>query len=172
MKKIKVYLSLVIASIALLTSCVKQDSKVYSGGAKVEFDATVLNSPAVGKTFPLLTRVPVYGVALATANPLISRATPGVITFRVNLVGPQASTARTINYRVVTAETTAVSGTHYTSGSSLVIPANSSFGDLSVTILNPGVAGTPVNLVFELLGNGSEITANVNYRFLGMTIAQ
>jgi hypothetical protein len=172
MKKIKVYASIILASFVLLTSCIKQDSKIYSAGTVVEFDASVLNSPAVGKTFPLLTRVPVYGVAVATANPLITRTTPGVIRFRVNLVGPQATIDRTINYSLVAGETTAVSGTHYTSGNSFVIPANSSFGEISVTILNPGVTGTPVNLVFELLGNGADIKANTNYRFLGMTIAQ
>lgn len=172
MKKIKVYFSLIVATFALLTSCIKQDSKLYSAGTVVEFDATVLNAPAVGKTFPLLTRVPVYGIAASTANPLITRTTPGVIRFRVNLVGAQSSSDRTITYRVVPSESTAVSGTHYTSGTSLVIPANTSFGELSVNILNSGVSGANVNLVFELVGDGSNVTASANYKFLGMTIAQ
>lgn len=163
---------LAIAATLLLTSCIKQDSKVYGGGTKVEFDATVLNAPAVGKPFPLLTRVPVYGIAMSTANPTITRTSPGVIRFRVNLVGPQSSSARTITYRVVDTETTAIAGTHYQTGTTLTIPANSSFGELEVTILNPGVAGTARTLVFELVGNGSDVTASTNYRFLGISIAQ
>jgi hypothetical protein len=173
MKQMRILSLFALAATMLFTSCIKQDSKVYSGGTKVEFDATVLNAPAVGKTFPLLTRVPAYGIAVSTANPTITRTSPGVIRFRVNLVGPQASTDRTVNYRVVAAETTAISGTHYTTGSSFVIPANSSFGEVAVTILNSGVASTtPVTLVLELVGDGAGITASTNYRFLGMSIAQ
>jgi hypothetical protein len=172
MKKIIYYL---IAALLIfnLSSCIKNDEKIFAGSV-VEFDATVLNTPATGKKFPILTRVPGYGRPVYTgspADPLITR-TSGTIKFRVNLVGPQRSTDQTINYQVVSAETTGIAGTHYTTGTSFVIPANSSFGEVTVNILNPGVSSsTPRILVLELLGN-SEIPPSANYKFLGISINQ
>jgi len=160
-----------ISGLVVLSSCIKQDDKAYDGGPKVEFDAAVLNAPATGKTFPILTRVPLYGVSQTGANPAITR-TSGTIRFRVNLVGPQASTDRTINYTVVQSESTAVQGTHYTTPGTLVIPANSSFGELTINVLNPGVSSpTPVILVIELTGNDG-IAPSENYKRLGISISQ
>lgn len=152
------------------TSCIKQSTKVITD-TQLEFDATVLNSPAVGKTFPLLTRVPLYGVAVSTANPAIGRAS-GAIKFRVNVIGAQTTAARTYTYVVVGAETTAVSGTHFTTSGTFTVPANSSFGEITVNVVDPGVSSaTPVNLVLELK-DGGDAKAAVNYRFLGITISQ
>ncbi|MER3498071.1 MAG: DUF4843 domain-containing protein [Chitinophagaceae bacterium] len=162
--------SLLIVSLIMLSSCIKQDHIIFTNEL-VEFDATVLNTPATGKNFPILTRVPVYGSPVSTSNPSITR-TSGTIKFRVNLVGPQFSTDQTIAYSVVTSETTAVAGTHYTTPGTLVIPANSSFGELVVNVLNPGVSSsTPVILVLQLEGN-DQIKPSENYKRLGISISQ
>ena len=159
-----------LSLVLFFSSCIKNDNQVFTGSL-VEFDATVLNSPAVGKTYPLLTRVPVGGTAVNTGNPSISR-TSGLIKFRVNLVGRQRSSDQTINYTVVAAESTAVSGTHFTTPGSFLIPANSSFGEVTVNVLNTGVSSTtPVDLVLELMNSG-DVNASANYRFLGIRIAQ
>jgi len=179
------------SSVLFLASCIKQDSKEFSGQSLVEFDAAVMNAPATGKDFPLVTRKPQGGLPVRASAPtgvtvcppynscvdtVISRANAtvfpgGVVMFRVNLVGPQSGTAQTIPYTVVAGETTAVAGTHYTTSGNVVIPANSSFGWLAVTILQPAASATPVDLVLELQGAGN-IKPSQNYKRLGIRIAQ
>jgi hypothetical protein len=183
MKKLLLY-SLIMSA---LSSCIKNDEVVYKGDDVVEFDATVLNSPAVGVTFPLLTRVPAYGLAVSTSNPSITR-TSGTIKFRVNLVGRQSATDQSITYKVVTGDYSslldvgppatsgfrlpAVSGTHFTTSGTLVIPAKSSFGEIEVTIINPGASSTTARyLVLELEGN-SAIKASNNFKRMGIQISQ
>jgi hypothetical protein len=108
---------------------------------------------------------------VAAADPLITRAS-GTIRFRVNLIGAQQTTAQTINYSVVAASTTAVSGTHFTIPGTLTIPANSSFGEAVINVLNPGVSSaTPVNLVLEVTGN-STIKAATELNKIGLVISQ
>ncbi|MFX6702254.1 hypothetical protein ABTH29_20360, partial [Acinetobacter baumannii] len=69
-------------------------------------------------------------------------------------------------------ETTAVAGTHYSALSGTgVIPANSSFGYVNVTILNPGPGTGTVDLVLQLTSN-STYTAAVNYAKVGLRISQ
>lgn len=168
-----VFIIYTVLGLVSLSSCIKNDEKKYEGKAVIEFDATVLNTPATGKTYPILTRLPGYGRPVYTstpADPSITR-TSGTVKFRVNLVGAQMPTDQTINYRVVTAESTAVSGTHFTTGTSFVIPANSSFGEITVNIVDPGVAGTAKILVLELIGN-DQIQPSQNYKFLGISVAQ
>lgn len=91
--------------ITFFGSCIKNDLKTPDNAPVVEFDATVLNTPATGLLYPVLTRVPGYGRPVYTGapntDPAITRNS-GVIKFRVNLVGPQMSTAQTINYKVAT----------------------------------------------------------------------
>jgi hypothetical protein len=172
MKKILLIINAFLI-LGFFSSCIKNDEKVFTGDTVVEFDATVLNTPATGKAYPLLTRVPGYGRPVFTSTPPdpgITR-TSGTIKFRVNLVGPQSAKDQVINYRVVDAESTAVAGTHYTTGTSFSIPANSSFGEISINVLNPGVTGTAKTLVIELLGN-NEVKPSANYKFLGLSIAQ
>ncbi len=166
----KKFISLLLLPL-LFAACIKNETKEYKSGPQVEFDATVLNSPALNKTFPILTRVPEYGKAVVTTNPAITRSS-GTVKFRVNLIGKQFSTDQTINVRVVDSETTAVANTHYSTTGTIVIPANSSFGELTVNIINPGVASaTPRVVVFELVGN-DQIQPAANYRFLGISISQ
>ena len=63
----------------------------------------------------------------------------GDITLRVNLIGPQVGTPITVG---VTASGTAVEGRDFTfpNGAEVTIPANSSFGDLTLNIPTGTVA--------------------------------
>lgn len=184
MKKILFY-SFIFLVAGMQSSCIKNELKLYKGPDVVEFDAAVLNSPAVGVTFPLLTRMPAYGLAVSTSNPLITRAS-GTVKFRINLVGNQSSTEQTIKYKVVTTDFSssldipsgagsrlpAVAGTHFNTTGTVVIPAKSSYGEVEVQIINPGTSSSTARyLVLELEGNGS-IKPSENFKRLGIQISQ
>jgi hypothetical protein len=183
MKNFKLNIIL-LGLIALIgSSCIKNDLINFEG-TTLEFDAATYNAKASGQVYPLLTRVPGYGRATRTApvaattlspaapaDPLLTRAS-GLVKYRVNLVGTQRNEATTVTYRVVATGTTAVSGTHYTTGTSLVIPANSSYGELSVQIVNPGVASaTPVILILELVDSNG-IIPSLNFKTIAISISQ
>jgi hypothetical protein len=172
MNKLKILFLILLAS-ASLVSCVKNEEVTFTD-TNVEFDATTWNANAVGVTYPILTRVPPFSRAVNTSiDPVLNKAS-GTIKIRVNLVGPQRSTPTEVNYQVVTASTTAVAGTHYTAlPGKVTIPANSSFGDIDLQILN--TAGTPpptsVDLVLEIT-SGTNVKVNPNYNKIGLRIAQ
>jgi hypothetical protein len=155
MKKIT-YLLLTILIAGSLSSCFENPSLVYEGGTVVEFDAAVTTSPAVGKTYPLL--------SVANGS--------GIQTARINLVGPQKTTEQTVKVSIETAATSAVSGTHFKLVSdNITIPANSSFGEVKVEILRVAPqAGKSVDLVLNLDGNGSDIKPSENFKRLGWSI--
>ena len=182
---------LVVMTIFILSSCKKLEEtrSIYDGPALIEIDAAALNAITSPRTYPILTRVPGYGRGIISASvastgvvadPVLTR-TSGTVKFRVNLMTAQQSTPQVINYRVVATEkdatgadvvvTTAVSGTHYSTQGSFTIPANSSFGEITVDILNPGVGTGSVDLVLEIQGN-STIKPSVNYSKLGLRISQ
>jgi hypothetical protein len=170
MKKLALSTFIFIATLFTMVGCIKQDDLTFKG-LQVEFDAASWNARGAGVTWPVLNRVPPYGMPVAAADPLITRAS-GTIRFRVNLIGAQQTTAQTINYSVVAASTTAVSGTHFTIPGTLTIPANSSFGEAVINVLNPGVSSaTPVNLVLEVTGN-STIKAATELNKIGLVISQ
>ncbi len=166
----KILSSSILLCILFLTGCVKNELTVFNG-SQLEFDAATWNANAVGVTYPLLTRVPITNAATPTSQPLISRTTTSV-TLRVNLVGAQSSTPIDFDY-VVAGESTAVAGTHYsTTTGKGTIPANSSFGTVTINLLNPGVSSsTPKDLVLQLVDNSSS-KASVNYAKVGLRISQ
>lgn len=79
----------------------------------------------------------------------------GVISLRVNLIGPQQGSPITIN--VATTEgTTAVEGTHYAfpNGATVTIPANASSGQLQIDILDDSLAADESGVLnLELTGS-------------------
>lgn len=168
MKKILTFS--IMSCILFLTGCVKNELTVFTGSV-VEFDAATWNANAAGLTYPMMTRVPTLNAATPTSAASLTRAT-GTVTLRVNLVGAQRSTPTTFNFEVAS-ESTAVAGTHYTAltGTGTIAPY-SSFGTVTITVLNPGVSSsTPVDLVLKLTDNSS-IKASVNYAKVGLRIAQ
>lgn len=168
-----------LLSVVFASSCIEQEFiyETYDGSV-VEFDATVLNAPAPGLNYPILTRIPSYGFQVVSTGPIPQRdpiitRTSGQISFRVNFVSAHRSTDQTINYTVVADATTAVAGVHYGQLSgTLTIPANSSYGDFVVNVLDPGPGTGSVDLVVQLEGNGSDILPNENYKTLGIRISQ
>ncbi len=174
----KNYLFIYISLISfLLSSCIKDDVKSFQGNTVVEFDATVFNSVAPGFTYPILVRAAGYGRAVSTADPSITR-TSGQVKLRVNLVGQQRSTVEVISYQVFTVTPTSpnllgASGTHYNTSGTFTIPANSSFGEVVINILNPGVSSTIAREVhLELQGSSTNIKASENYKKIAIRIAQ
>ncbi len=177
--KIKNIIAVVALAVPVLfSSCIKQLDKTFQGASVVEFDATVLNSATTPYTYHVTTRVPTYGYPTPTSAAAITRTTTTPVKLRVNLVGAQKTTDQTITYKVLTdvapasPNQLAVSGTHYTTGTSFVIPANSSFGEVVINILNTGTSSTtPREVHLELVGNES-IKPSENYKRVGIRIAQ
>ncbi|GAB3199127.1 hypothetical protein ABID22_001804 [Pontibacter aydingkolensis] len=178
MKKI---LFIFIALIAFsATSCIENEDIVFKGEL-VELDAATWNANTAGKDYPALTRVPGENRVIVTStDPLISR-TSGKIKLRVNLVGAQVDTDQEIRYEIVPNETwvsgtnnaqPAIEGTHFKTGRTMVIPANSSFGYIEVEILNPGTAlDTQKLILIELQGN-DRIKPSKNEKRVGLVIAK
>jgi len=161
-------------ALVLLGSCTKNELPVFTQ-AIVEFDAATWNANAPGRTYPVLTRVPGYNRAAAASDPLLTRTNPGIKKFRVNLVGKQLAEAQTITYDLYPFDggSTAVAGVHYNMSKTLTIPADSSFGELEVEILNPGAQTgvSSVDLLLLLVGN-NDVKTSPNYRIIGLRIAQ
>jgi hypothetical protein len=172
MKRIITFI-LAIATVSLLGSCVKNELPVFTAPV-AEFDAATYNANAAGLSFPILTRVPGYGRAvIAATDPLLTRTSPGIKKFRVNLIGKQLSTDSDVYVILNNVTSTAVAGKHYKQFSQVVkIPANSSFGEMEVEILNPGTAGAAVDLELILSTGTNGITANPNYNKIRLRIAQ
>jgi hypothetical protein len=166
----KILTSSILLCILFLTGCVKNELTVFTG-AVVEFDAASWNANAAGLTYPMMTRVPTFNAATPTSAASLTRAT-GTVTLRVNLVGAQRSTDTDFDF-VVAGESTATAGTHFTAFTGKgTIPANSSFGTITITILNTGVSSTTArDLVLQLVDNSS-IKASVNYAKVGLRISQ
>jgi hypothetical protein len=170
MKYIKYYTIVLALIISGLTSCIK-DEPIVLKGSFVEFDAATYNANAAGLTYPILTRLVKYGEASNNADPALTRAS-GLVKFRINLVGPQRATATTVTYQVVATGTTAVAGTHFTTTGTTTIPANSSFGEVEVQILNAGASTAGArDLVLELIG-AADLPPSENEKRLGIRIAQ
>lgn len=169
MKKISKFIIVLAIGATSLNACIDNEPTLWKE-ALVEFDATVLNAPALGKTYPLLVRVPPYGFAAPSTGATINRSS-GNIVLRINFVGAHRPNDETIQLAVVTSETTAQENVHYTIPSSVVIPAGTSYAELTISVLDPGAGPAPVDLVLELVGNES-IKPSENYKTLGIRIAQ
>jgi len=168
MKRIKNLLLIIPVLLVAMGSCIENPPVVFTGSV-AEFDATVWNAPATGVNYPMLTRVAGYGRPVSTtADPLITR-TSGTINLRVNLVSAQFSTDQVLNVSVVSASSTAVPGTHFTVPATVTIPANTSFGQFPVTIINNGPATGSVDVVFQIEGNET-VKPNENFKRVGVRI--
>jgi hypothetical protein len=160
MKTILIY-GVLIALSVLTTSCFDDMEIKYDGPTQVEFETAVRTNPAVGRTYPLV----------ATANSLTASPT---VTTQINLVGPQRSSDLTVRV-LPEATTTTAAAQSYTllNGGNVVIPANSSFGSLSVAVSRATSATAALaNLVIVIDSTNTDYKANPNYRRIGYTIRQ
>ncbi len=178
----KILFVLLTLSLLTLSSCIKDDLLQFTPATVIEFDAATINSATSPFTYRILTRHPKFGRAEttsgATIDPLITRSMlDPVIRLRVNLVGPQQTAPLSFTYAAITVTPNspsqlAAAGTHYTTSGTFTIPANSSYGEVVVTVLNPGVSSTiPRELHLQLDGN-STVGASENYKKIAIRIAQ
>ena len=171
MKRLQSFI-IAILTITMFDSCIKNELTVFTAPV-VEFDAASWNANGAGLTYPILTRVPGYGRAASAADPSLTRLSPGIKKFRINLVGQQLATDTDV-FVILGANSTAVSGTHYRIATGTIkIPAKSSFAEFSVEILNPGTSSaTPVDLNLTLSGGSNNIKISENYKTIGLRISQ
>mgnify|MGYP000208578173 CR=1 FL=1 len=219
-------ITIFVAFVFSITSCIKQIEKQFTGTSVAEIDAAVLNTTFTGVGYPVLARYPRPGLPISTTNSTSSCEIPQAdstlrrlglgrtISIRVNLVGPQSTEERTVGYRIITSSpittfdfpatvaavttsattcgtsatfaaqlpavaagnlaiTNAVSGTHFGALSGKVtIPANSSFGNIQIQLLNSiASAGQGRFLGIQLDSTGT-VLPSLNYRTLGLVIDQ
>ncbi len=158
MKNTFVYCLLIAVSF-MATACFKDLEIKYDGPAQVEFESAVRTNPAVGLTYPLV----------ASAN---STTLGPVLTTQLNLVGPQRSSDLTVRVLVEpTLTTTSASSYTLVNGGSVVIPANSSVGSLSIAVSRATSTTAPLrNLVVVLDSTNADFKASPNYKRVGFTI--
>jgi hypothetical protein len=150
----KLFSLLTLAFVLVFSSCIEQDYTVFEGSV-VEFQDAVVRTPVAGQKYPRIT----------VAN------TVGTVTLRVNLVGAQRTADETLTYTVVPEGTTAVTGRDFTTSGTVVIPAGSSFGDVTVSVLNTGAIGGSVNLLLQIDGNSS-IASSQNHNQVQISITR
>ena len=186
-----------IVSLGLFTSCIKQIDKTYQGATVVEIDPSPLNSANATAGYPVLTRIPAFGIPLRTSDSTLRRLN-GTVRIRINLVGPQSDQQQTVGYKVMavsplttvsfpataTGQTptaaaatlavqNAVSGTHYTALSGLCnIPAQSSFGYIDVNIINGAATAGQARFLGIQLDSTGTLKPNPNYNKVGLVIDQ
>jgi len=183
--KSKITFTILIVSLLMFSACIKNDPVLFTD-TQAEFDAASWNANAAGLTYPLFTRVPGFGRASNTSDPLITRAS-GTIRVRVNLVGAKSKTDRTIDYTVfdppitsvqysttiTLAASPAVAGVHYTAlPGTLTVPADSTWGYIQIPILNPGATAGQTRILGLELKTTSGIKAMENYNRIALSIDQ
>jgi hypothetical protein len=100
-RKMKRTFNIIVAfATLLLSSCIKQIEKTFTGAPVAEIDAAVLNSVASGVSYPILNRIPAGGRPVVTTVDSTLRRWAGTVRVRVNLVGPQSKQERTVGYRI------------------------------------------------------------------------
>ncbi len=185
----KIFITILSLSF-LLSSCIKKDNVVFTSNL-AELDVAAYNTVFGSLTYPFITRQPTPGRAiLSSADPFITRTTASV-SFRVNLTGVQRSTPTNIKYQLFSVGTAvgatvayggtigtlstidAVAGTHFVAPSGVcTIPANSSFGTITIQLINSGLSTTQTALVgIELLNDG-DVKSSTLYSKMAFAIAQ
>lgn len=154
MKKIFFYFS-VLTTFAF-GGCVKEIDKTFNEKTLVEFQSTVVSSPAVGKTYPVIS--------------LLNK--DSTVNAQVNLVGVQRATETSVTVSIDATASNAVENTHYKlpNGGKVVFPANTSIANFQFQTLKvPAAAGTTINLVFTLVESG-DVAPSQNYKSVGYAI--
>jgi hypothetical protein len=150
----KLFSLFTLALVLGFSSCIEQNYPVWEGHV-VEFQDAVDRTPAAGLTYPRIT----------VAN------TVGTVNLRVNLVGKHRPSDEIITYSVVADGTTAAAGKDYVAPGTLTIPTGSSFGTLTVNVINTGKIGGSVDLTLQVVGN-DEIGSSANYNKVQIRITR
>lgn len=146
MKAIQLKLILFLGALALaLTGCFPDNSRIYDGPLQVEFNPTSdTQRMSNGNTY--------------SAN--------------VQLIGPHQDSDVTINFEIDTENSTAVEGVHFeVDGRSTVLPANSSFAQITVTAIEENIDDERPVVVITLLGNDTgDVKAAENFKTFSLTL--
>lgn len=95
----------------------------------------------------------------------------GTVNINVQLIGPHSSTDTPVNFSV-TGASTAAAGTHYNlAATSVVIPANSSFGTIAVQVVDGSVPAGEIRTVVIELADTGDVLAAENYKTFTLRIA-
>jgi hypothetical protein len=196
MKKISLYSLFFVLLTILITSCVKNEEIVYTGRL-AEIDAATWNANSGGVTYPILTRRVPDNRPVSTSVDSTLRRLNGSTRVRINLVGPQSTKDETVGYKIFSspiatisfpatisgqtpsaaaanlAVSNAVAGTHYAALlGKVTIPANSSFGFIDISILNPGSTAGQARFLGIQLDSTGTILPSPNYNKVGLVIDQ
>ena len=148
-------------AVVSLSACIKNEDVTFQNRV-AEIDQTTYNANASGLTYPILTRIPAMGRAVAAICPdSVLRKFSGTMRLRINLVGPQSSKEETVGYSTFAAPVTTAT-----------IPATILAGGACTTAQAParaaaalpvitGVAGTH----YTLAGAAGKITIPANSSF-------
>jgi hypothetical protein len=146
MKSTYILKSLVFGfAIIALSGCFPDNRTIYSGPLQVEFRPVSAEQRMTnGNTY--------------NAN--------------VQLIGPHQDSDIIVNFEIDTENSTAVEGVHFeVNGRSAVLPANSSFAQITVTAIEENIDNTRPVVVITLLGDDSgEVVAAKNYKTLTLTL--
>lgn len=159
MKKRPVFL--VLLALAGLAACNNNLDKVFDGITRIEFNEAILRTNAVGRTYSV-TSLPNSTTGGATT------------TAQLNLVGRQRPTESTVRVLVDPNGTTASANSYTLSnGGNVTIPANSSFGSLTMAVgratSSTAATGTVV-LVID--STSTDYTPSQNYKRIGYSFRQ
>lgn len=150
----KLFSLFTLALVLVFSSCIEQNYPVWEDHV-VEFQDAVVRAPLAGQVYPRIT----------VAN------TVGTVNLQVNLVGAHRPSDEIITYSVVADGTTATAGRDYVAPGTLTIPAGSSFGTLTVNVVNTGKIGGSVDLLLQVVGN-DEIGTSANYNKVQIRITR
>lgn len=160
MKKIA---TLIICTLALFAvyACDNSIDKVFDDQTLIEFQPAVLNPTAVGRTYPII----------SSGNSVTANAT---ITAQINLVGRQRSSDLTVQVFPDPTGTTAPASSYtLANGGSVVIPANSSTGTLTMTVARAtSTTATLANVVLVIDSTNAAFKPSQNYKRIGYSIRQ
>ena len=160
MKKITV-ITVGVLTLLGLYACDNNINKVFDGQTLVEFNDAILRTNATGRTFSI-TSVP----NSVTAG--------GTVVAQLNLVGAQRSSDLTVRVLPDPAFTTAAA-TNYSlvNGGNVVIPANTSFGSLTMVVSRASSATASVgNVVLVVDSTSADFKPSQNYKRLGYSFRQ
>jgi hypothetical protein len=160
MKKLKYIVPALLLTLSI-AACNNNLDKVFDTATLVEFNDAILSTNATGRTYPIVS--------------LTNSLTAGVTrTAQVNLVGPQKATDITVRVLVDAANTTAAASSYsVANGGNVVIPANTSFGSLTLVTSRFTSSTAPVgNVVFILDSTSTDFKPSFNYRRIGFSFRQ
>ncbi len=145
--KIKNVLTLIVLGCLMigLAGCFPDNSRIYSGPNQVEFNPTSDTQ------------------RMSDGN---------VYNANVQLIGPHQDSDITLTFEIDTENSTAVEGEHFeVNGRSTVLPANSSFAEITVTAIEENIDDDRPVVVITLLGDDTgNIRAAENYKTLTLTL--